>query len=878
VPLKPKKRRIEVRYFLVLALAFSIIGLAESLGFLWGMNHFFYDLSQRWRGPRPFNPNIVLITVDENTLTRLGNWPIRREYYARLLDHLSPARVIGMDLVFSEPTSDDPELSRAVRNKDRLVLPMYVDSHLRVAVPMGSLAPVHLGHVHLELDADGIVRKVFQRIEYQGKSFPSFAAAIHRLIQFPDEVRAQGPEPDGGPTESTFLFQRESMLINYYGPAGTFPSISLAEVLENKWPPSFFQGKIVLIGVSAAGIEEPFTTPFTAQGRRMPGVEVHAHILNNVLDHSSIRPVAPWLCWVWLLAISSLGFLLFSRLEGMRGIQVWLLALGITAFLISQLLIHLHIWFPPAAFLLCLSAAFLCAYVFNLETMKQWLQKAQQDWEDSLNSIRDAIILRDRDCNVIRTNRAAREVLGPRVLDLLNSRCLSFQRPGISLFNRGKIGSDSGSGVEVVEEHFDPDLNRHLEIWSVARLDEKKEFAGLVQIIRDVSQRVETEKNQQRMQALLIQAQKMEAIGTLAGGIAHDFNNILTGMIGFTEIALFDLPEGHPANENLDRVLQGGERAKRMVQQILAFARQRKQEKSVVPVGLVVKEAMNLIRSTLPSNIEIQLEIASEGKIYGDPTQIHQIVMNLCTNAYHAMLESGGRLRMAVQDLPAVPEHERGGLSLGPYIRIQVSDTGFGMSREVTARIFEPYFTTKEKGMGTGLGLSVVHGIIKDFGGRITVESQPGRGTTFDILLPMAVEAEVNTPAESAAIPGGRERVLLVDDEQFLVESGKLILERLGYTVKTETSSLAALETFRQAPSQFDLIITDMTMPGLTGDKLSQSILAIRPDVSIILCTGFNETITEEKAKSIGIRELIYKPLALKDLAQVIRRVLDQRL
>ena len=185
MPLKPKKRRMEVRYFLVLALSFSIIGLAESLGFLWGMNHFFYDLSQRWRGPRPFNPHIVLITVDENTLSRLGNWPIRREYYARLLDHLSPARVIGLDLMFSEPTSDDPELSRAVRKKDHLVLPMYVDSHLRVAIPMHSLAPAHLGHVHLELDADGIVRRVFQQIEYQGRSFPSFAAAIHRLIQFP---------------------------------------------------------------------------------------------------------------------------------------------------------------------------------------------------------------------------------------------------------------------------------------------------------------------------------------------------------------------------------------------------------------------------------------------------------------------------------------------------------------------------------------------------------------------------------------------------------------------------------------------------------------------------------------------------------------------
>lgn len=295
-----------------------------------------------------------------------------------------------------------------------------------------------------------------------------------------------------------------------------------------------------------------------------------------------------------------------------------------------------------------------------------------------------------------------------------------------------------------------------------------------------------------------------------------------------------------------------------------------------MPVGLIVKEAMNLIRSTLPSSIEIELEIAGEGKIVGDPTQIHQIVMNLCTNAYHAMMESGGRLGITVEDLPMISDAERGDLTPGPYVRLRVSDTGMGMSPEVKARIYEPYFTTKDKGLGTGLGMAVVHGIVRDLGGRILVESQPGEGTVFDILLPNAVEAKEGYDRETEAVPGGKEGILLVDDEPLLVESSRQILERLGYTVKAETSSLAALETFRKAPDRFELVITDMTMPGLTGDKLAREILSIRSDVPIILCTGFNETINGEKAQAIGIRELMNKPLALRDLARVIRSILDQ--
>ncbi|MBW2592921.1 MAG: PAS domain S-box protein [Deltaproteobacteria bacterium] len=381
-----------------------------------------------------------------------------------------------------------------------------------------------------------------------------------------------------------------------------------------------------------------------------------------------------------------------------------------------------------------------------------------------------------------------------------------------------------------------------------------------------------------KMEAQLRQAQKMEAIGTLAGGIAHDFNNILFGIFGYLEMALGDSPEGSPLRGHLKEVFKGAERAGDLVKQILAFSRRSEHEFKSVKTQLVIKDALKLIKSSLPSTIEISRYIRKDcGSVLADPTQIHQIVMNLCTNAYHAMQETGGKLKITLKEVElTVEDVEDSAVVPGPHVCLTVADTGPGMDHGVMARIFDPYFTTKEEGKGTGLGLAVVHGIVKSHGGHISVYSEPGKGTEFHVYLPVIKkESAPDKIAADSPIQKGTERILLVDDEDVIVQMGRLMLERLGYHVTARTGSIDTLALFRTHPDEFDLVITDMTMPNMTGDKLATKLIKIRPDIPIILCTGFSELMSKEKAAALGIKGFLMKPMVMKDFSNVIRKVLD---
>jgi CheY-like chemotaxis protein len=372
----------------------------------------------------------------------------------------------------------------------------------------------------------------------------------------------------------------------------------------------------------------------------------------------------------------------------------------------------------------------------------------------------------------------------------------------------------------------------------------------------------------------------MEAIGTLAGGIAHDFNNILSAVIGYTQIALDDVPKGTLLQSNLKEVLKAGRRARDVVKQILAFSRQTEQERKPLEISLIVKEALKLLRASLPATIEIRQNIGTDlGTVLADATQIHQVLMNLCTNAAHAMGERGGILEvnLANVELGSDFTSRYPDIDPGPYLRLTVSDTGHGMHPSIMERIFNPFFTTKERGEGTGMGLAVVHGIVKGYGGTITVFSEPGEGSTFHIYLPL-IDREVEPEAGiGEPIPTGNEHILFIDDERAIVDVGKQILERLGYDVVTITSSTAALELFRAQSDKFDLVITDMTMPNMTGEELARELMNIRPDIPIILCSGYSKKITEVKTKDIGIRAFVVKPILKREIAETIRRVLDEK-
>ncbi|MBI9086230.1 MAG: PAS domain S-box protein [Desulfobacterales bacterium] len=383
-----------------------------------------------------------------------------------------------------------------------------------------------------------------------------------------------------------------------------------------------------------------------------------------------------------------------------------------------------------------------------------------------------------------------------------------------------------------------------------------------------------------RLESQLQQSQKMESIGTLAGGIAHDFNNILSAVIGYSELSLLEAAKGSHLENNLVSINQAGLRARDLVKQILTFARQADHDLKPIKLSHTAGEALKLLQSTLPASIEINSHIRSESLVMADPTQIHQIFMNLCTNAAHAMEETGGILGVSVSDVQWTETEADAsvGIEPGHYLEITISDTGKGITEQNLPLIFEPYFTTKPTGEGTGLGLSVVHGIIKGYGGEILVESETEKGTTFRIYLP-AIDREVHqapATAEANQLPMGNERVLLVDDEFVICETGSQILKRLGYGVTTRTSSIEALALFRSEPDRFDIVVTDMTMPNMNGDRLAAELLKIRPDIPIILCTGYSRIMSPEKSAQMGIRALLMKPLTVSDMATTVRKVLDE--
>ncbi len=503
------------------------------------------------------------------------------------------------------------------------------------------------------------------------------------------------------------------------------------------------------------------------------------------------------------------------------------------------------------------------------------LSRAEEKYRSIFENAIEGIFQTTPDGRIISANPAFARILGySSPEELLNTVTDISRQVYVNLENRAEL-------LRLVEERG---VLREFEVrfvrkdkstaWITLNVRAVRDSAGQIIYLEGTAQDI-TERKE--LESRFLQMQKMDAIGTLAGGIAHDFNNILAAIFGYTEVAQGETDQ--PAvRACLERILEACDRAKNLVGQILTFSRKTDMETRSVDMVSMVTEALNLLRATLPSTIRIRPIFAPRVyAVLADPTQIHQVVINLCTNAAHAMRERGGVLEIGLDNVEITPQTKpvRPDLNVGPYVKLTVSDTGTGIPPEVMHRIFDPFFTTKKRGEGTGLGLSVVYGIIKGCGGTVTVQSESGVGSVFAVYLPATGhDAEWKEPTQEP-VPLGTEKILLVDDENPLAEAGRLMLQGLGYQVMATTDSGKALEVFRNRPDQFDLVVTDMTMPGLTGADLSREILKIRPDIPVIILTGFSELINKEKAQALGVRALAMKPLSRTNVARLIRNVLD---
>jgi len=523
---------------------------------------------------------------------------------------------------------------------------------------------------------------------------------------------------------------------------------------------------------------------------------------------------------------------------------------------------------------------FLFQDIWDRKRLESKLLKQHAEFQAIFNSITDAIVFVDEKRHIIRVNPAFETIMGYTQEEVIGKTTEFFYANPDEYLTQGKVRYNKKT--ENSQNVYEMDYRRKdgsvfpSETLGVPVRNSQDETVGFLGVMRDISERKESERERDILKKQWQQSQKLEAIGTLAGGIAHDFNNILGVIIGYSELASI----GGVSNEaqiknHLELVTKAALRAKDLVQQILAFSRQSHTERFIMKPQIVVKEALKLLRASIPSTIEIQEEIDHGcGSINANPTQLNQIVMNLCTNAFHAMEKEGGILKVGlnpIMDVPPGVENDK-----VDYVELSVSDTGQGMDSELIHKIFDPFFTTKEAGKGTGMGLSIVYGIIKEYGGNITVDSTPGKGTTFHVYLPL-VEGDEN-PVEKGSpnLLKGNERILLVDDEELLIELNKEILGKLGYKVTAKTNGFEAIETFKKQPKKFDLLITDQTMPGMTGLKLAKEILQIRPDIPVFLCTGYSHLVDEALAKAQGIKEFALKPLTQESLSVLVRKVLDK--
>lgn len=541
---------------------------------------------------------------------------------------------------------------------------------------------------------------------------------------------------------------------------------------------------------------------------------------------------------------------------------------------------HLYGWSMPFTFLGLVVGLVTGILYVNVRRKHRQVEKSKQFLALIFDSISAGMVVVDKDFRILSANRSYSSQAGIGLTELPGRYCHDVshhtEEPCSEHGEECPVAATfkSGRNSTSLHEHINSEGVTHIvEIESFPIRNEEGHVDSALEIIRDVTEK----KNLERQIKI---SQKMEALGTMAGGIAHDFNNILSAIIGYAELIRVEVPADSQMKEDADQILIASDRAVKLIKRILAFSRQTEHELISVSPPPIIKETLKLLRSTMPSTVQINQEIDQEcANIMAEPTMIYQILMNLCANAVHAVNENGVvEVKLFQEELGDIDLTGRAGLRPGPYMKLSVADNGTGMSAATKQQIFDPFFTTKKQGEGTGMGLAVVHGIVKSLKGFITVDSEPGKGAVFHVFIPIITGAEEGRPISRKADARtviGTEKILFVDDEDVLSKWAGRVLGQLGYGVTIHTSSRDALEDFRLHPDEFDLVITDQTMPGLSGADLAAEILKIRPTMPVLICTGDSSKISAESIQELGIREYLLKPYEKNKLARMIRKILD---
>jgi len=506
------------------------------------------------------------------------------------------------------------------------------------------------------------------------------------------------------------------------------------------------------------------------------------------------------------------------------------------------------------------------------EAAEQEIKKAKKEWQEIFEAIGQVTMILDKDHTILRTNRATLKHTGMTSEEIVGKKCYTVFHNSNQTVNDCPLAKMMESGDLRAAESEIEMSGKTFIISCTPVFDDSGHLDKIIHIATDITKQKQLKKE-------LIQAHKMEAIGSLAGGIAHDFNNILAAVLGFTDLALKSVEKGSEIEADLKEVYTAGLRAKDLVKQILNFARNTDEELKPVRMDLIAKEAVKFLRSTIPTTIEIKNDIQSTSLVMANPVKIHQVIMNLCSNAAHA-IDGTGTIELTLSDVILKKANLPADTLMKPgrYQKMIVSDTGVGIPPDILESIFQPFFTTKDINEGTGMGLTMVSTIVKEYGGDVSVQSRVQEGTVFTIHLPVTQESEQTQEKQDEGAPSsGVEQILLVDDEKTICKLVSRMLEGAGYKVVSQTDSESALALFLEQPDSYDLVITDMSMPKMSGDELVQKLLALRPDLPIIIATGYNRRMDDTKAEDLGAKALLTKPFEKKNLIKIVRKLLDER-